>query len=297
MEQFLNFLTEAWHVLWHTLEHTLPLLPFLFLTYLLMELLEHKAGDKIKGTLRKSGRFGPLLGGVLGAVPQCGFSAACAGFFSARVITPGTLVAVLLATSDEMIPVAIAGGAGPLFILKLLGIKVVCGIAVGLLVDLLAYRVFHRERVGEIEELCEQEGCHCEEKGVIRSSLHHTLKVALFLFLISLTLNTVIHLVGEDSLKTLFWDRPVLGPMIAAAVGLIPNCAASVVITELYLEGVISAGSLLAGLLSGAGIGILILFRMNHHRMKENFLVLGGVYAAGAVLGIIADLCNLGAIL
>lgn len=290
---------SIWEVLLHALLHTLPemlrLLPFLFLTYLVMELLEHKAGERIEGALRRSGKLGPLVGGLLGAVPQCGFSAAASGFYAGRVISVGTLVAVFLATSDEMIPVAIAGNASPLFIFKLLGLKVAIGVLFGFVIDLLA-RHFRPNQEEHIEELCEEEGCHCEN-GILRSSIYHTLKIGLFLFLVMLLLNTVIEGLGESALGNLFISLPVLGPAVAALVGLIPNCASSVVITKLYLSGVISAGCLLSGLLSGAGIGILILFRINHRRMKENLLVLLLVFLIGTLCGSLADLFGLGAFL
>ena len=292
MEIFLEIL----HVLGHSALDTLKLIPFLFLTYLLMEFLEHRAGGKLETALRRAGRFGPVAGGILGAVPQCGFSAAISGLYAGRVVTPGALVAVFLATSDEMIPVAVAGAASPLFILKVLGFKVGIGIAVGLLTDLIVHALRRGDKAEEIESLCEEAHCGCE-KGIWRSAIHHTLQVGLFLFLITVVLTGLIETLGEESIADWFVRFPVLGPVVAAVVGLIPNCASSVVITQLYLDGVLSGGCLMAGLLSGAGVGLLVLFRVNHRHFKENLLLLATVFAVGALTGVLFDLTGLSALL
>ena len=262
------------------------LLPFLFLTYLAMEWLEHRAGDKVNAFVRKSGKFGPLVGGVLGVVPQCGFSAAASNFYAGRVITLGTLLAIYLSTSDEMLPILISEHVAFGLILKILLIKICVGVLVGFLVDL-CYRKKLPEQ-GHIHELCEHEHCDCE-KGILKSALIHTVKIALFIFIIGFGLNLVLEFGGEEVLASFLSGRKILGPVLAGLVGLIPNCGSSVVITELYLENALGFGSMLAGLLVNAGVGLLVLFKVNQEK-KENFVVLGLLYATGVIAGIVISL-------
>lgn len=272
------------------------LLPFLFLTYLLMEFLEHRAGEKMEHAIRRAGRVGPLFGGLLGVVPQCGFSAAASGLYAGRVISLGTLIAVYLSTSDEMLPVLIAEGAQATVILKLLGIKLLIGIAAGFAVDLSLRLLVKKKTEDEhIHELCEREGCHCED-GILRSALHHTLYVGLFLLLVTLLLNAAIFFLGEARLAAVFSTVPVLGHLLSALVGLIPNCASSVLITKLYLEGVLSAGCMLSGLLVGTGVGLLVLFRVSRKK-RDGFYVLVLLFLIGAVSGMLLDLFGIGNIL
>ncbi|MBQ8494158.1 MAG: arsenic efflux protein, partial [Clostridia bacterium] len=242
----------------HSIEHaaldTLKLLPFLFLTYLLMEILEQKAGDKAEAAVRRAGKWGPLMGGALGAVPQCGFSAAASSFYAGRVLTVGTLLAVFLSTSDEMVPIMLSGiASGKSDVLTLVWIllgKVVLGAITGFIVDLL----WRRKDTVDIHLICEQEHCDCED-GPLKSAIKHTLKIALYLVVIGFAINLAIELLGEDTLAALFTDLPVVGVLIAALIGMIPNCAASVTVTQLFLDGVISTGAMMAGLLTGAGVG------------------------------------------
>ena len=273
---------------------TAKLLPFLFLTYLAMEFLEHKAEGKALRFLEKSGRFGPLLGALVGTVPQCGFSAAAANLYAGRIITLGTLLAVFLSTSDEMLPLLIAGNVKMTSVLLILGVKIVVGIAVGMLVDLVL-RLRHKEESVHIDTLCEQDHCHCE-KGIFRSALHHTVHITLFILLVTLFVNAVVFFVGEDTVASLFYNRPVVGHIFSALVGLIPNCAASVALTGFYLNGFITAGAMLAGLLPGAGVGLLVLFRVNRP-MKENFLILLLLFVVGVLAGLAVDLTGLSALL
>lgn len=273
---------------------TAKLLPFLFLTYLAMEFLEHKAEGKALRFLEKSGRFGPLLGALVGTVPQCGFSAAAANLYAGRIITLGTLLAVFLSTSDEMLPLLIAGNVKMTSVLLILGVKIVVGIAVGMLVDLVL-RLRHKEESVHIDTLCEQDHCHCEN-GIFRSALHHTVHITLFILLVTLFVNAVVFFVGEDTVASLFYNRPVVGHLLSALVGLIPNCAASVALTGFYLNGFITAGAMLAGLLPGAGVGLLVLFRVNRP-MKENFLILLLLFVVGVLAGLAVDLTGLSALL
>lgn len=272
------------HIIEHSLLDSLKLVPFLFLTYLAMEYLEHKTGAKVQKIIRKAGKWGPVAGGILGAAPQCGFSAAASNLYAGRVITLGTLIAVFLSTSDEMLPILISEKVEPALIFKILLIKVVIGIVAGFVIDLIVGRNREQEH-SHIHEMCEQENCHCEE-GILRSAVNHTLRITFFILLVTFLLNIVLHYGGEERIAGLLRDRPVIGPMIAGMVGLIPNCASSVVITQLYLQGAMSFGTMMAGLLVGAGVGVLILCRVNHDK-KENLKIIGILYGIGVVAGML----------
>lgn len=283
-------------ILHHTLTDTAKLVPFLYLTYLLMEFLEHKAGGAPQRWLKGSGKFGPLFGSALGLLPQCGFSAAVTGCYTGRIVTVGTLLAVYLSSSDEMLPILLAGGATPALICKVLGVKLTVGMLVGFAADLLV-RLFWKKHPAEksepcIEELCEREHCHCEQHFAL-SALRHTVHVTLFLLGVTFLLNLVIHGVGEDKLAELVSNRPLTGNILAALVGVIPNCASSVVLTELYLEGVIPIGTMLSGLLVNSGVAIALLFR-NNRPVKNSFLILGILLLTGITVGTILDVTPLG---
>ena len=285
-------MSEFFHeVLLEGLIDTLKIMPFLFLTYLLMEFIEHRAAGRTQDLVRRAGSFGPLLGGLVGAVPQCGFSAAAASLYAGRILSVGTLLAVFLSTSDEMLPLLISGGAPVGRILSLVGIKVAVGILVGFAADLIL-RLCRREKEELcVHSLCEDEGCHCE-KGILRSALHHTLHITIFLFLVTVGIGTVVFFVGEDLLKDVLYDRPFVSHLIALLVGFIPNCAASVALTELYLGGFVTAVTLLSGLLPGAGVGLLVLLRTNK-RVKENVLIVLTLALVGLTVGLLVDLTGL----
>lgn len=275
-----------------TLSDSIKLLPFLFLTYLAMEYLEHKTGEKLQNTIRKSGKWGPVAGSVLGAFPQCGFSAAASNLYAGRIITLGTLLSIYLSTSDEMLPVLISENAGIGMIMKVLGVKILIGMAAGLTIDIVIRHLSkNRDEELRIEHLCEQHHCHCEE-GILKSALHHTIEIFLYLMLISFVLNLLIGMIGEDFLAGLILNRPVIGELAAGLIGLIPNCAASVVITQLYLKGVLSTGAMMSGLLSGAGVGILVLLRVNDKR-KENVRIIGLLYVIGVLAGLLIELLGI----
>ncbi len=293
-----EFFHELGHMLWHSLSHavidTLKLVPFLFLTYLLMEFLEHKTGDATERRLRSAGKWGPLLGGTLGMLPQCGFSAAASGLYTGRIITTGTLIAVYLSTSDEMLPILISSGASVGQILKLLGSKVVIGVIAGFCVDGVSrlWRRNHPVREeAQFEDLCEREKCHCGDRFVL-SALKHTVYITLFLLIFTFLMGFGVEIVGEDRISSLVLNRPVLGSVLAAVVGLIPNCASSVVLTSLFMEGVISAGAVMAGLLVNAGIGLAILFR-NNRPLKDSFRVVLILVVISVLCGILIDLTPL----
>ncbi|NBH81704.1 hypothetical protein D7X88_02840 [bacterium C-53] len=264
---------------------SLKLLPFLFVTYLAMEWMEHISGDRLQRKVKAAGRWGPLWGSVLGVVPQCGFSASSASLYSGRVIPLGTLTAVFLSTSDEMLPILISKEISSITIFRILGAKVLIGMISGFLVEyLLSAVVKTREASVDIHKVCEHEHCNCRE-GVVMPALRHTGKIFLHIFLISFLLNWVILMLGDRMLVSIFSTVPILGEMAAALIGMIPNCASSVVITELYLQGIIDSGAMMAGLLCNAGVGMLVLFRLNENK-KENFLILGMLYLLSVFWGI-----------
>ena len=270
-------------VLYDSFIDSLRLLPFLFLTYLAMECLEHWTGGRMQEIVRRSGKAGPAIGGLLGIFPQCGFSTAAANLYAGRIITLGTLLAVFLSTSDEMLPVMISENAGISLIIKLLLAKIVFAVAVGFLADIL----FHGKEEPQIEHLCEKHHCHCE-KGIWRSAASHTWKIFLYIVVVSLILNYAIAMIGEDRLAALISDKPVLGIFAATFVGMIPNCASSVVLTHLYLEGVLAAGPLLSGLLAGSGVGYLVLIRVNEDK-KDNLRIFALLYGVGVAAGAVVQ--------
>lgn len=318
MDFLLDVLTES-------VIDTLKLIPFLFLTYLAMEALEHSASHHVRAAVEKSGKAGPVVGSILGALPQCGFSAMAATLYAGRVVTAGTLVAVILSTSDEMIPVFVAHQESPTRLFGILALKVIVGIVAGLLVDV-ALRMLHRTGDGHthIHELCERAHCHCEdvedENGsaeaeaqtaaagehddvarehahghdhhghglwpIVRSALVHTVQVTVFIFLVAFVFGLLIEGVGEDAIGELLADHPVRATFIAALVGLIPNCGASVALTELFLDGTLAAGPMVAGLLVSGGVGLLVLWRTNAD-LRQNAAVTGVVYAVGVAVGLL----------
>ncbi|MCR4607281.1 MAG: arsenic efflux protein [Oscillospiraceae bacterium] len=266
---------------------TLKTIPFLFAAYLIIEFIEAKAEEKTVEIVHKAGKLGPVLGSALGVIPQCGFSAATANLYVSGLVTRGTLLAVFLSTSDEMLPILISSAAPAGFIVKVLLYKVFAAMIAGMAVDVIDRR-FGLARERHIHEMCEQEGCKCED-GIFKSAVIHTLKIAGFLLLVNLALSIVIEYVGPDNLGRFILNRPVAGQFLSGLIGLIPNCAASVVITQLYLQGSMSAGAMLAGLLTGSGVGLLVLFRMDRHS-KEKYITLIMLYISGILFGILADL-------
>ena len=276
-EMFINVIADSFI-------DSIRILPFLFAAYLIMEYLEHKAGDRMQDAIRSAGKGGPIIGGILGIFPQCGFSAAASNLYAGGIITVGTLIAVFLSTSDEMLPIMISANAGVETIVKILAVKVVVAALAGFVIDCIFRK---REKDIQVEHLCVQHNCHCE-KGIWRSALHHTVEIFLYILIISLVLNLLIAWIGEDVLSSVILNRPVIGAVIAGLVGLIPNCAASVIVTQLYLNGVLNAGAMIAGLLSGTGVGILVLLRVNDNR-RENLGLIGSLYVIGVLAGIIVE--------
>lgn len=273
-----------WEVFTETLLDTLKMLPFLFGVYLLIEYFEHKASDGLPRALRKMGAFGPIGGAALGCLPQCGFSVAASNLYSGRLISLGTLIAVFIATSDEAVPILLSDPGSAPKIFPLIVVKLVMAIGAGIITDIVIKLVrLHRNTQEEpYRDLCEN--CGCEEHGIFRSALVHTVKITAFVFLVSFAMGIAIGLLGEETLdRILLTDSPVQ-PLVTALIGLIPNCAASVVLTNLYVAGSLSFGSVIAGLSTGAGMGLAVLFRTNRN-MKENFVILSLLYLCGAFGG------------
>ncbi len=282
MQEFLEILEE-------TIIDSVKLLPFLFITYLIMEYIEHKTSDKVKTIIKKSGKFGPVLGAIVGIFPQCGFSVSATNLYSARVITLGTLISVYLATSDEMLPILITEAVPISTILTILAIKLIIGMMAGFLIDFII-RTVKKETLeeGKIEELCEHEHCHCEN-GIVKSALKHTFNIFIFIFIITLIINIVITLIGEENIAQFVNQNFVLGPVIAGLIGLIPNCSSSVILTELFIENVISMPVLISGVAVNAGVGLLVLFKTNKN-IKENIKIVGLLYFIGVISGMILEL-------
>lgn len=271
-----------------TLGDSIKLLPFLFLTYLLMEILEHTTGNKVQNRIRNAGVVGPLWGGILGVIPQCGFSAAASSLYAGRVITVGTLLAIFLSTSDEMLPILISEAVSPVTIVKILSVKVCIAIISGFLAEFVYVKLLKREEKDmDIHVVCEEEHCRCED-GILKSAVKHTLKIFVYILLITFALTLVIELIGENRLALIFQDIPVVGELVAALVGLIPNCASSVVITELYLSGIIGAGAMMSGLLVNAGVGLLVLFRLNRN-WRQNAGIVAALYGFGVFWGALIE--------
>ena len=256
----------------------LKLIPFLFISFVVMELIEHKLNNKSK--LKKINKFGPLAGSLLGLIPQCGFSVVGSTMYAARVITLGTLFSIYLSTSDEMLPIMIANQTDIGIIMKILFTKFILGLFFGVLVDI----VYRSKLNNNINDICEHDDCHCRD-GIIKSSIIHTIKISLFIFLVNLLLNLIID---KETLTIFVNNNKILSPILASIVGLIPNCASSVLITELYLEEIIPFGSCIAGLLSGSGLGLLILFKQNKN-IKENIIILVSLILFASICGIVLN--------
>ena len=302
-------------VIQDTLIDGIRLLPFLWITYLVMEYLEHRTENKTTKIVKNAGKLGPLFGGLLGIFPQCGFSAAAANLYAGRVVTIGTLIAVFLSTSDEMLPILISEKAPANLILKILCIKLILGIVFGFIIDLI-YHIIKNKRIkneteknikdkkakkenenGEqsdiaketIGHMCEDEHCDCEHEGIFISSIKHTINIFAFILVITFAINLIIFLIGEENVENFISNLPVLGVAFSCLIGLIPNCASSVIITELYLSNLISFGTMMAGLLVGSGVGILVLYKSNK-KIKENISITILLYGIGLICGIVMNL-------
>ncbi|MGM9632048.1 MAG: putative manganese transporter [Eubacteriales bacterium] len=285
---------DIFELILDTLLDTVKLLPFLFLTYLLMEYLEHRAGNSAQKVLKRSGQFGAVIGSAIGVVPQCGFSSAAASLYSAGVISLGTLMAVFLSTSDEMVPIFISRGGNLGVMLKILAVKFVIALVIGLAIDLVLKLIYKKKGIepkANIEALCERDRCHCHN-NMLKSALVHTGKISLFILIFSFILNFIVVFIGEKNIALLVLDKPVIANVLAGVVGLIPNCASSVIISELFINGVISSGALLSGLLANTGIATAVLFRTNRPK-KQSLLIIALLFVISVIVGIVIDLTPL----
>ncbi len=274
-------------IILETLLDALKMTPVLFLAYLLMEYLELKAGEKLNKTVAKVGYAGPALGSLFGAIPQCGFSGAIAGFYSARLVTLGTLVAVFLSTSDEMLPILLSSSVGGKTIAKILLFKVLGAAIFGFALDFVL-RLLKKNKVASsehIHDFCEQEHCDCHE-NIFISALKHTAKVLVLIIIVSFALNIIFEYFGNDFLSGAFITSPFVSEIFAGVVGLVPNCSVSVLITNLFVEGVITPGAMISGLMTNAGVGLLVLFRLNKN-VKENIIITAVLLIGGVFLGVI----------
>lgn len=270
---------------------SIKLLPFLLITYLIMEYIEHKTKDKTKEAIKKSGKFGPLIGSILGVFPQCGFSVSATNLYAGRVITLGTLIAVYLSTSDEMLPIFLSEAVPITTILSILGIKLAIGMIAGFVIDFVIRLRSKEEKEDKIVDLCQKENCHCEH-GIVKSAFIHTIRIFIFILIVTTIVNLIIFWVGEESIAGFLQNQPIFGPVIAGIIGLIPNCAASVILTQLYLENIISAATMIAGLLVGAGVGLAVLFKMNKG-IKQNIKIVALLYAIGVISGIFIEIIGI----
>lgn len=273
-----------------TLLDTLKLLPFLFITFLIMEYIEHKFNNKSKEKIEKAGKFGPLIGSLLGALPQCGFSVMATNLYATRVITLGTLISIYLSTSDEMLPILLSEKASIFIIAKFLIIKVIIGMIAGIIIDLLL-RKNKKEEKNKIKDFCHEHHCDCSH-SIFKSSIKHTFNIALFLLIITFVLNIGFSYLGEDRVSKLFLKNNIFSPFISSIIGLIPNCGASVILTKLYLSNVISFSSCISGLLSGSGVALLVLFKVNENK-KENIKILLIIYLIGSISGVLIELFSM----
>lgn len=264
-----------------TILDCLKILPFLFIAFLIIEFFEHKLSHKTEDTIKKAGKFGPLFGSLLGALPQCGFSVLATNLYITRIISLGTLIAIYLSTSDEMLPILIAEKAPIDSILFLVVLKILIGMICGFIIDL----IIRKEEPKEHFEICEHDHCDCEH-GIVMSAIKHTLKILIFIFIITFILNAAFHYIGEDNIKHIFDKTNFFTPFIAALIGLIPNCGSSIILTELYIANILPLSSALAGLLANSGVALLILFKSNKN-IKENLKIVGILYSISVIAGLL----------
>lgn len=264
-----------------TIFDCLKILPFLFIAFLIIEFFEHKLSHKSENTIKKAGKFGPLIGSILGALPQCGFSVLATNLYITRIISLGTLIAIYLSTSDEMLPILIAEKAPLNSILLLVAIKIIIGLVCGFIIDL----IIRKEEPREHFEICEHDHCDCEH-GIIIPAIKHTLKTLIFIFIITFILNAAFHYIGEDNIKHIFDKTNFFTPFIAGLIGLIPNCGSSIILTELYIAEILPLSSALAGLLANSGVALLVLFKSNPD-IKENLKIIGILYFISVITGLL----------
>lgn len=282
-----NFMID---IILDTLIDALKLIPFLFIAFLIIETIEHKLNNKSKKVISKSGKFAPFLGSLLGLIPQCGFSVIATNLYVTRLISLGTLIAIYLSTSDEMLPILLSENAPLSTILLILGIKFSVGMIAGYTIDLIYRNQKDKENVNY--DICQHEHCGCNhEHNLIISSIIHTCKTLFYLVLITFAINVLFAYVGSPYLSKIFLKDSLLAPFITSLIGFIPTCGASIMLTELYLKGAISIGAAIGGLLTSSGVAVLVLFKSNKN-IKENIKILFILYGIGVISGIIIQLIS-----
>lgn len=264
-----------------TLLDSLKILPFLFIAFLIIELFEHKLSKKTEKTIKKAGKLGPLIGSLLGAIPQCGFSVLATNLYITRIISLGTLIAIYLSTSDEMLPILIAEKAPINDILLLVIVKILIGLICGFIIDL----IIKKENPKKHFEICENDHCDCDH-GIILPAIKHTLKTLIFIFIITFILNASFHYIGKENIKHLFDKTTFFTPFISTLIGLIPNCGSSIILTELYIANILPLSSAISGLLANSGIALLILFKSNKN-IKENVKIVSILYLISILSGLL----------
>lgn len=268
-----------------TLLDSIKLLPFLFTAFLIIETIEHKLNDKTRTIISKSGKLGPVLGSLFGIIPQCGFSVLATNLYITRIISLGTLIAIYLSTSDEMLPILIANNTSISSILLIIAIKFIVGIIFGYIIDF----IFRKNNKVNYE-ICNEEHCGCNHNhSLIKSSIIHTLKTLLYIIIITFIINILFNYMGEHYLRKIFMKDSIFAPFITSLVGLIPTCGSSIMLTELYLNNALNLGPTIGGLLTGSGVAILVLFKSNKD-LKENLKILGLVYSIGVICGLVIEL-------
>ena len=278
-----------WKIVAETLIDNIKIFPFLFVTYLFLEYLERKTSDKTTAAIQKASKAGPLVGAVLGILPQCGFSVVAANLFAARVITMGTLIAIFLSTSDELLPILVSYETPLSLIALIIGYKAVCGIVFGYLIDF-TFKKHHILPEPDIETLCQNEHCHCEEDEPLwKPALYHSVRITLFILAISLILNICLQYYGSSDKLPQLLQYPLLGEMFSALIGLIPNCSASVILTQMYILNYIDFSTMMSGSLVSGGVGVLVLFRVNRP-LKQNFKIIILLYICGLLGGLCSNL-------
>ena len=276
-------------ILTDTFLDALKLLPFLFIAFLIIELFEHKFDDKIKNIVSKAGKIGPLVGSLFGVIPQCGFSVLATNFYITRVISIGTLFSIYLSTSDEMLPILISERVDVKTIIGILLIKFICGVIFGFIID--GIISIKNKKIKYDYHVCNDENCDCEH-GIIKSSVKHTLNILSFIFVITLLLNILFEYFNQDLISKVFMKNNLFGPFIGSLIGLIPNCGASVILTELFIKGTINLGTCISGLLTGSGVALLVLIKSNKN-IKENIFICTTLYLIGVLIGIFVEILGI----
>ena len=285
-------MSAVWEICKDVLIDGARMIPFLLFAFLLIELVEKYTGEKRDRILMKGNKAGPIIGALFGCIPQCGFSVVAANLYAERLVSVGTLLAVFMSTSDEAIIVMFGYPKSGGKILTILGLKVVIAIVVGYLVDLFCKR--KRFSVKQ-ESVWEERGCSCcgGHDGILKAVVSHSLKTLLYIMLFSMVLNVVIEGIGIERIQEILMNDSPFQIILSASVGLIPNCASSILITELYMKGVLALPAVMAGLLASSGMGLIVLWKNNRDK-KENLKITAMLYIGSIVIGVILQILFIG---